>query len=349
MKKRAVLILSLLFFVSLSQATIPIAEKQYPIRWGGRTLNFPYACSHDLSAVDERVEHLIFSVHSSSYNAVDYYHSALAVLDGADVEKEKFLILAPHFLSAAIIQEQISPPPPADLLFWKVRPFWGSSQGFYNSQDVRISSFDVIDQILTDAVTGGNFPNLKSVVILGHSAGGQMVNRYAAGNEFEFAVARPRGIEVRYLVMAPSSYVYFTAERFDADSNPHFSVPDNLPEGYNNWGYGLEKLYSYHRRHGITAERIKERYPLRTVLYLVGEKDRHPNDSSLAKGPAAMLEGRHRLERGRIYMDYLAHVFGSEIRKKQRFLMVRGAGHSGRSLMTSPAGAAFIVGRLEMN
>lgn len=348
MKKRAVLIFCFLLLVSLSQAAISIAEKRYPIRWDGRILNFPYASSHDLSAVHEKAERLIFSIHSSSYNAVDYYDNSVSVLKGAGANPEKHLIVAPHFLSASIVQEQISPEPPPDLLYWKVRPFWGSSQGTYNSQDVRISSFDVIDQMLTDAVAGGNFPNLKTIVILGHSAGGQMVNRYAAGNEFEFTVARPKGIEVRYLVMAPSSYVYFTPERFTTGSNPPFAVPANPPEGFNHWGYGLENLYSYHRRHGITPERIKEQYPLRTIWYLIGEHDTNPDDGSLAKGPAAMLEGRHRLHRGRIYMDYLEHVFGSQIRNNQRFFMVRNVGHSGRRLMTSPAGMEFILGRREM-
>lgn len=345
MRGRAVILFWFVSWISLSQAAFEIVEKRYPIRWEGAVLQFPFAGSHDLSAGAESVENLIFAIHSSSYNAADYYDNALAVVKKAGGNADRHLIIAPHFLSAEILRERAASGSPADLLYWKVRPFWGTSQGVYNGRDVRISSFDVIDQILGDIACGGKFPNLKTVVILGHSAGGQMVGRYAAGNEFELAVAREKDIEVQYLVMAPSSYVYFTPERYVEGTGGRFSVLENPPKGFNDWGYGLENLYSYHRRHEITPERIRQRYPMRRVLYLVGENDCNPDDSSLARGPAAMLQGRHRLVRWRIYRTYLEHVFGVEIGEKQRFLMVRGAGHWGRALMTSPAGVAFITGQ----
>ena len=349
MNKRAILILWLLFLLSLSEAKIPIAAKRYPVRVGKETLKFPYESSHDLSMRNEMIESLILSIHSSSYDAEMYFQNALAAMNKAGADSREYLIIAPHFLSGTVIQERISSRLPSDLLYWKVRPFWGSSQGFYNDGDVRISSFEVIDQILTEAVEGGNFPNLKTVVILGHSAGGQMVNRYAAGNQFEYAVARPKGIRVRYLVMAPSSYAYFTPERFFIDPKLYYTVPDNPPDGYDNWGYGLKNLYSYHRRCGMTPESIKERYPSRIVMYLVGDRDRDPDDRSLSKTAASMLQGKNRLHRGRIYFAYLEHVYGPDIKKTQRFVIVRGVGHSGRSLMTSDAGLDFIFGRRQGN
>ena len=108
--------------------------------------------------------------------------------------------------------------------------------------------------------------------------------------------------------------------------------------------YVLKRLYSDHRRYTISQERVKERYPSRTVLYLVGDRDCDPDDRSLSKTAASMLQGEHRLQRGRIYFTYLEHVYGPDIKKTQRFVIVRGAGHSGRSLMTSEAGLGFIFG-----
>ena len=44
-----------------------------------------------------------------------------------------------------------------------------------------ISSFEVIDQIISHIAEPDLFPNLATIVVAGHSAGGQHVNRYAAG------------------------------------------------------------------------------------------------------------------------------------------------------------------------
>jgi hypothetical protein len=210
---------------------------------------------------------------------------------------------------------------------------------------VSISAYDVIDQMLTDVVAGGRFPNLKSIVILGHSAGGQMVNRYAAGSRFEFETARPRGIEVRYLVMAPSSCVYLTPERPAAGGDGGFCKPLRTPSDFNTWGYGLDGLFPYHRRCGITPEWIRAHYGHRRVLYLVGERDTDPRDPSLAKTVSVMLMGKNRLERARSYIAYLRHLYGEAIDATQRFESVPRAGHSGVALMTSCAGLDFIFAR----
>ena len=76
-------------------------------------------------------------------------------------------------------------------------------------------------------------------------------------------------------------------------------------------------------------------------MYLVGSKDNDENESSLDKKPPAMLQGRHRLERGIIYYYYMIHFFGEKIKKTQRFRVVKGAGHSGKALMLSRQAVRF--------
>ena len=76
----------------------------------------------------------------------------------------------------------------------------------------------------------GIFPNLKTVVVVGHSAGGQFVNRYAAGGA---GCPNPL-VEVRYVIMNPSSYLYVDdlgpiVDRFLASSSSETAynvVPD---------------------------------------------------------------------------------------------------------------------------
>ncbi len=47
-------------------------------------------------------------------------------------------------------------------------------------------------------------PNVRSIVIVGHSAGGQVVNRYSMSNQ----VHEKLGVPVTYIVSNPSSYAY---------------------------------------------------------------------------------------------------------------------------------------------
>jgi hypothetical protein len=56
------------------------------------------------------------------------------------------------------------------------------------------------------------FPNLKAVVLAGHSGGGQLVQRYAVVGKAAAALTST-GIHLRYVVANPSSYLYFSDER----------------------------------------------------------------------------------------------------------------------------------------
>ena len=86
------------------------------------------------------------------------------------------------------------------------------------------------------------FPALKEVVVAGHSAGGQLVQRYAV-------VGRPaaRSAGLRFVVSNPSSYLYFSDERPQGDGR--FAAPSDAavcPQ-YNRWKYGLAGAPPYVR------------------------------------------------------------------------------------------------------
>lgn len=170
---------------------------------------------------------------------------------------------------------------------------------------------------------------------MGHSGGGQLVQRYALVSKFE-----PReGIKLRFVVSAPSSYAYPSAERFNRRTK-RFAVPDSATLArcprYNNWGYGLSAPYAYFS--DVDPEMIAKRYAKRAVFYLCGSKDSNPNAEALGKSCGAMLQGRHRLERMRIFAAYLEDKYGKSIQHRHQFAIVRGVGHFGRGTMTSPAG-----------
>jgi len=68
------------------------------------------------------------------------------------------------------------------------------------------------------------------VVIFGNSAGGQFVNRYAAVGRGPGALAA-RGIQTRFIVANPSTYLYF------GDDRPH-AAPGR--SAVNQWRYGFD-------------------------------------------------------------------------------------------------------------
>src|SRR6476660_1818860 len=68
----------------------------------------------------------------------------------------------------------------------------------------KLSSFDFMDEILRRLARKEVFPNLKAIVVAGHSAGGQFVIRYEMLNQ----VHDKLGIPISYVVANPSSYAY---------------------------------------------------------------------------------------------------------------------------------------------
>lgn len=327
-----------LLIICTSVEAVEIASKRYPIEIDGVKTYLPYESSHNLFVKNESITRLIYSIHSASYSAKAYYNNAIALVDKAPGESEKTLIIAPHVLPKSILNK----PEKSDILYWEFPAFLGTSRGLFKGQRVTISSYEVTDRILEEVATSGNFPNLKTIVILGHSGGGQMVNRYAASGLFENKIAKNKGIEVRYLVMAPSSYLYFNKERVVEGNHNEFSIPENAPDNYNNWGYGLATIYTFHKKFGIDADKITKQYPSKRIMYLVGSKDVDENDPSLDKKPPAILQGRHRLERGIIYYNYLIHFFGENVKETQYFKVIKDAGHSGRELMLSRQAVRFV-------
>ena len=88
-----------------------------------------------------------------------------------------------------------------------------------------MSSFEVLDKIIT--LLYKKNPYIKELVIIGHSAGGQFVNRYSAGNRMHQNILQNYKTNIRYIVVNPSSYLYFNEERPIEKSSTRFEKPTN--------------------------------------------------------------------------------------------------------------------------
>lgn len=322
-------------FVGFEQRRYLSKNHRYKFSINSITAQIPYASNMTLHEEHDEVIRLILAIHSSSYNPDTYLENSLLLLGDDDKLNKETLIVAPAFYRKD--KTNIS-----DSVIWSVSPFWGSSRALYRGEKIKLSAYEILDDILTRIITSKHFKNLSEIIILGHSAGGQLVNRYAASNTIENTVAQEHHVSMRYLVMAPSSYVYLDGKRVKKYENNRFTFPFGANKKYNYWGYGLEHLYGYHKRHGITAETIRFQYQYRKVLYLVGERD--TKAYALDKSSSAMREGENRLERLKIYYNYLKSYYGDEIAEYHSMAIIPNAGHSGRVLMSSKQGKKFILG-----
>ena len=172
------------------------------------------------------------------------------------------------------------------------------------------------------------FPNLKDIVLAGHSAGGQAVQRYAVVGTAAAQIAA-QGIHVRFVIANPSSYLYFTDDR---PSPPGFGC-----SGWNEWKYGIAYAPEYVTLSPThTWVKMEADYPAADVIYLIGDEDIDPSQKDLDVSCAGEAEGPTRLARGESYYAYLKNrhqdAWG------QRLWLVNDVAHSGPKMVESPCG-----------
>jgi hypothetical protein len=328
---------ALALFLTVPLAGAPLAPREYPLTVSGVDLVLPYQGSHPLEGEQSHVRRVVIAIHGGGYNAQEGYNAVIVASGGHAGAADAVAIVAPQFLRSSEVPGGI----PDNLLYWNNFPFRGTSSARYGPDATRvtISVFDVLDRMLETITDAALFPNLETVVVAGFSAGGQTVNRYAIAGRFEATLPAERDIHMRYMVLAPSSYLYFTPER-DADGDGVFSVPETSCTGYNEWGYGFDDLWSYPAGTGSTT--MREQYPKRFVFYLVGENDNNPADPSLATGCTSSLQGSQRVARAEIYFNHLLEVYGEGIRQYQSLHIVPGAGHSFSQNLNSVVGRRYL-------
>jgi pimeloyl-ACP methyl ester carboxylesterase len=259
-------------------------------------------------------------------------------------------VIAPQFLAIADFARHDLPAKHAR---------WGA-EAWLGGEPARapfgLSSFDVFDALVARLADRKLYPNLERIVIVGHSGGAQVVQRYAVvgrademiaaaglhaaadGTDVHATAAAAPGaaagntIRLRYVVANPSSYVYMD------DTRPQST--ERCSE-YNHWRYGFVDPTLYAR--ADRPDNYEKRYLARRVIYLNGGADNDPNHSALDKSCMAEAQGAHRLQRG---AAYFAHV---QKRAAQRNLTlhhvrieVPGIAHDPRGMLNSKCGLAAL-------
>ncbi|MFA7297174.1 MAG: hypothetical protein WC211_08340 [Dehalococcoidia bacterium] len=287
------------------------------IERSGSTLTLPVFTSLPLGAPVAGVTRAVVMIHGTNRNAVDYFDYASAAVP-ADV-----LVVAPRFKTS-------SDAPRSTELLWSSSG-WKQGGESTGTRPWHISSFEAADEVVRDLRT--TFPDLDVIVVAGHSAGGQFVQRYAATNV---------DARMHFVVANPSSYLYFGRER--PTEGGGFAVPASGCSSYNHYKYGLQDLADdapYMAEVGASA--LTSRYRDARVTYLLGALDTDPNAADLDVTCGAALQGASRFERGQQFHRHLSMVFGEGVTAQHRLSVVPGVGHEARSMFGSAAGRAALL------
>lgn len=146
-----------------------------------------------------------------------------------------------------------------------------------------ISSFDVLDFMTNMVMDKSKFPNLKKVVIAGHSIGAQLAFHHAIAKKLG-----PNEDKISYWIGDPGAYTYMNSSR-------PFSTKDC--DNYNDWPYSITNvntLPKYARDHaGPNGSHLVDNFRSREIHFAVAEND----NGAGVKNCAARAQGPNRIAR----------------------------------------------------
>jgi pimeloyl-ACP methyl ester carboxylesterase len=293
--------------------------------------------TYSLEKTNTAVTRALIMVHGAGRNADHYFETATAAafLAGA---LENTVVISPRFIASP-------DKPEANEVLWPERGDTWRSGGMSPSNPT-ISAFEFVDEILRKLANKKTFPNLKNIVVAGHSAGGQFVTRYEMANKVHGTL----GATLTYVVANPSSYAWPAAVRPlpVGDADPAGADKEALgPDGekvhtqftygpfdstkapnYNRWPAGLLNRSGYTAQ--MSDDQLTKQLVDRPTTYLFGQVDVLPL-GGFDSSPVAMAQGPTRRARGEAFVKYIAQTLGA----KPNVIIVPECGHNDRCIFTT--------------
>jgi len=297
-------------------------DQQFDVETASGKGTVPLYSTIPLYANAAGIARVVIVVHGESRNAKSNWSSTIEAARMAGATGTT-LIVGPQFLVPQDIEAKGLPP---TVLRWKMHDW---SRGWPALSPVPVSGFEVLDRLLDHFADRARYPDLRSVVLVGHSAGAQLVQRYAAVGHGERALTA-LGIKIRYVVVEPSSFLYFDNLRPSAAGGFKAIDPATCP-GATQWRYGLDHAPPYVG--GQSAQAIEAAYAARDVVYLAGTADNDPGHSELDRSCGGELQGSDRLSRSVSYMNYMRMRHPTNL--LQSLVLVPGADHDSKHVLAN--------------
>ena len=288
-------------------------------------LFLPAYSTHLLSEAHASVTRGLIVIHGNARDPDNYFLSGLNAVARGGVSGST-AVVAPYF-------QTDDDAPESDEPFWSSPGWKRGNLSRPEGPSPRVSSYAAIDRIVEKFLDAARFPAIRDIVVTGHSAGGQVVHRYAASSTVQ-EEARD-GVTFRYVVANPSTYLYPGPERENEAGN--FTVPGGGCDDYDEWHYGLQDRNTWAER--LEPDTIRALLSRRDVRILVGDAD--TLSASLDVNCGANLQGPNRYVRGRTIVRFMDALF---VGHAHREMIVPGVGHSNRSMWLSSVGQESLFG-----
>jgi len=322
-----------LFFLGFAYSNFPSTKIQYVV--GGDTLSQPYFRNLSLDDAHEHIKYAVIHIHGSPGGyAYEQYNNMVNALSTFGVQDSTVLIAPVFPWQDNIDDENLGD----DILYWSDSE-WSSGDLSRNTQSnprpFRISSYSTIDTIYHRLVE--NNPNLKRIVLTGHSSGSQMVVRYAAGGRAPGNLSEA-GVEFIYVPMNTPSFLYYNENRVIDEDAAVFEFGPSSCGSANQYRYGLDNLNQYMENTGV--ETIVDNFQRSDLTYLIAQYDFGGQTSTCAR----MAQGHSRLARTHIYFSYLNYFYGDTIFNTHRMAEIPGASHDHGMMIFTECGKSAVFG-----
>ncbi|KAF5310501.1 hypothetical protein D9758_019039 [Tetrapyrgos nigripes] len=228
-------------------------------------------------------------------------------------------IMSPCFLSQNDITAGAGN---ANQLNWKGGDWFSGDFANGPTNGDNISSFDVLDALVNYYTNASMYPNIQAVVLAGHSAAGQIFQRYAA-----MRIPTINDDRVNYIVANPGSYLWLVTDR------PHQNASCASVNVYDKYKYGLTGGivgYSTGDFKNLGRDGVVSRYRGRNVHYALGTADNGPGDT----GCEASTQGATHLERGDNFISMLNNSNGG-MPSSHTVDMIEGVSHQQDQMFNS--------------
>lgn len=240
-----------------------------------------------------------------------------ATYDDPTIERAHISIMAPCFFTEA---DLVAGAAQDDQLIWD-NTTWISGHSNVADSPSNFSTYDVLDALVAYYMNTTIYPNLQVVVVAGHSAGGQMTQRYVA-----LRLSTEDDNRLHFWIANPGSLCWLTSDR---------PFPDHDCDGVDDFKYGLASnfpAYATANAHALEREGIIERYNGRTISYAWGLEDHGDGDPRCQ----AKTQGNTHLERGQYFVSMLEDMGG--IPNCTTVDWVPGVSHDAEGMMASNVG-----------
>lgn len=272
--------------------------------------NYPI---YEENAVWENLTQAVIVVHGASYDPDNYFSYFTTTLAALNLS-ESTILISPFF-------RQTATGSPEDF-YWSGATF---RRGNESSNTNKLSSFTVIDKLLTQLANTAHFPVLDKIIVTGHSSGAAFTHVYAGANTSESTYT---GIEFEYVVANSQFFYYPDGQRINEADNQLYT-----PVGcsaYQLWPLGFTTTPPY--LSGTTKDNFNTRFVNRSITYLLGNGNQ--SDPTLnTTNCENTVQGSTRYLRGENMFRYMELVYPAAHNHAKK--IVSGIGHDGSGMYQS--------------